>query len=143
MAGALGPGLAFARNRRGASAVEFAFILPILLLLLIAMIDVGYLMMTKNDMVRVTHEAARKLALSQFTEQQAEDFVKKRLERLGKNLKVEAVLPDRDAGEVDVTVSVSMPMADAILIDLIGLDHMDAFKSKNMATQITMQQEQQ
>ena len=107
------------------------------------MIDVGFLMMTKNDMVRVTHEAARKLALSQFTEQQAEDFVKQRLGRLGGNLKVEAVLPDRDAGEVDVTVSVSMPMADAILIDLIGLDHMDAFKTKNMATQITMQQELQ
>lgn len=132
---------ALVSGRRGASAVEFAFVVPILLLLLIGIVDVSVLMMTQSNMTRIATDTARRLSLSQMTESEALKHVQDKLSNLGENLEVEAVLPDSDAGEVDVMVAISIPMADVIPIDLVGMKNMNVFKTKSLQTQVTMRQE--
>ncbi len=49
------------RGQRGQSLVEFALILPIVLLLLLAVIDIGMLLSTKNSVAYASRQAARLL----------------------------------------------------------------------------------
>lgn len=51
------------RLDRGSSAVEFALVLPLLLLLLFGMIDFGRLLYTKVELSSAAREGARVLAL--------------------------------------------------------------------------------
>jgi len=145
----LGRWLSFTRGRRlalveeqdGVSAVEFAFVLPVILVLITGIINVGVLMLTQSDMVRVAQDAARALALAQMTEQETKTYVQDKLGRLGENLDVAVTLPDPDAGETDVAVTISVPMADVVPIDIIGMKNLNIFKKGALQTQITMRQE--
>ena len=70
------------RGQEGASALEFAFVLPILLFLLTGMIDAGHIFFMQNNMLNATREAARNLAVGQITtEQEAEDRQQRGLRR--------------------------------------------------------------
>lgn len=137
------PGAGLASDERGASAVEFAFVLPVLLLLLTGMIDIGVLMLTQNNMMRVAQNAARNLALAQMDEAQTETYIQTKLANLGASLVVDATLPNTAAvpPETDVTVSVSIPMADVLAIDIVGMKSLNVFKTGSLQTQVTMRQE--
>lgn len=132
---------ALVEGRDGVSAVEFAFVLPVILVLITGMIDIGVLMLTQTDMVRVAQDAARVLSLAQMTEVQTEAYVQGKLDNLGKTLNVDATLPDAAAGETDVTVTISIPMADVIPIDIVGIKNLNVFKKGSLQTRITMRQE--
>jgi Flp pilus assembly protein TadG len=58
------------RGERGASAVEFALLLPFLLLLVGGIIDLGRLFYTQNIVVNSAREGARMMALG-YTQTQA------------------------------------------------------------------------
>lgn len=51
-------------GRRGQSLVEFSLVVPILLLLLLGMVELGRAWMTKNVMTGATREAARVYVVS-------------------------------------------------------------------------------
>jgi len=133
--------MALVERRDGVSAVEFAFVLPVVLVLITGMIDIGVLMLTQTNMVRVAQDAARVLSLAQMTELQTEAYVQDKLGNLGETLKVDATLPDTDAGETDVTVTISIPMADVIPIDIVGIKNLNVFKTGALQSQVTMRQE--
>ena len=132
-----------ARKEDGASAVEFAFVLPLLLLLLTGTIDVGVLMLTQNNLMRVAQNAARNLSLAQMTELETEAYMRDKLSNLGANLVVDATLPNTAAvpPETDVTVTISVPMADVIPIDIVGAKKLDVFQTGSLQTQVVMRQE--
>ena len=123
--------------------VEFAFVLPILLLLLTGMVDVGMLMLTQNNMMRVAQSAARNLSTAQMNETETEAYIQGKLANLGGTLAVDATLPNTAAvpPETDVTVTISIPMVDVIPIDIVGLKNIQAFQSGSLQTQISMRQE--
>jgi Flp pilus assembly protein TadG len=54
----------FATNRRGAAAVEYAIILPVLLLFVLGIMDVGRLLWTYATLVSATDAAARCYAIA-------------------------------------------------------------------------------
>ncbi|WP_164103200.1 TadE/TadG family type IV pilus assembly protein [Candidatus Laterigemmans baculatus] len=56
------------RRRRGAAAVEFALIAPLMLLFTFGMIESARLMMVKNAAVQATREGARMAVLPSATE---------------------------------------------------------------------------
>lgn len=132
-----------ARREDGASAVEFAFVLPILLVLLTGMVNVGMLFLTQNNMMRVAQSAARNLSLAQMNETEAEAYIEGKLANLGGSLAVNATLPNTAAvpPETDVTVTLSIPMVDVIPIDIVGMRNVQAFQTGSLQTQITMPQE--
>lgn len=133
--------MALVEGQEGVSAVEFAFVLPVVLVLITGMINVGVLMFTQTDMVRVAQDAARRLSLAEMTEKQTVAYVQDKLGNLGKAVKVDATLPDTDAGETDVAVAIAVPMADVIPIDIIGLKHLNIFKRGALQARTTMRQE--
>ncbi len=55
---------AMARWRRGASAVEFAIILPLLLMSTLSVIELGTFLRQRREVVQATYEAARYAAAS-------------------------------------------------------------------------------
>lgn len=130
-----------AKQDDGASAVEFAFVLPVLLLLLTGMIDVGMLMLTQNNLMRTAQNAARNLAVAQMDELETEAYMRDKLSNLGSNLVVDARLPNAAAvpAETDVIVTISVPMADVIPIDVIGMKNL--FQIGSLQTQVVMRQE--
>ena len=54
----------FRRNRRGSAAVEFALVLPVLMLLLFGIIDFGRMMNARITLSEAAHEGARAAAVA-------------------------------------------------------------------------------
>ena len=56
------------RDRDGAAAVEFAFIVPILLLLFSGIVQFGSIMFLENHMTNVARETSRRVAVGELAE---------------------------------------------------------------------------
>lgn len=63
-----------ARGERGVAAVEAAIILPVLLLLIMGIIDLGRALATKQEVTHATREAVRVYAVTQDHARAAEAF---------------------------------------------------------------------
>ena len=131
-------GMRLWRDRRGASTLEFAFVLPFLLLLLTGMIDVGVLLLTQHNMFRVAQNSVRNLALGTMNDVQVVCYAEDKLSGLGANLSVVATLPAEP--DTDVSVTITVPIADVVPIDIIGVTN-TLFQSGTLQSQVTMLQE--
>ena len=125
-------------SRAGASALEFALVLPFLLLLLTGMVDAGVLLLTQHNMFRVAQNSARNLALGTMNDVQVVCYAEDKLSNLGANLNVVAVLPT--APSTDVSITVTVPIADVVPIDIVGITN-TLFQSGTLKSQVTMLQE--
>lgn len=67
-------------GRTGASAVEFAFVAPLMIMLTMGMLDVGRMVMVKQLLVNATREGARLAVLPGATTEQVESQVASQLE---------------------------------------------------------------
>jgi len=63
-----------ARRERGAALIEFAFILPVLILLVLGIIDFGRAYGAKQAMIHATREAVRVYAVTQSSVEAFEAF---------------------------------------------------------------------
>ena len=127
-----------ALGRDGLAAVEFALILPVLLLFLFGIIQFGFLVSVYNTMVHAAREGARGMAVEQLTESEGKTLTEQRLTAYG-NLPftVTTKAPDpANPADLDVEVSVSVPLEDAMLVDVLGLA-----ESQTVSTQIVMRRE--
>lgn len=126
------------KDQRGASALELALVLPFLLLILTGMIDAGMLLFTQHNMFRVAQNAARNLALGSMNEVQVVCYAEDKLSNLGANLNVVATLPVAPATDISVTITV--PVADVVPIDVIGATN-TLFQAGTLQSRVTMRQE--
>jgi len=124
------------RDRDGAAAVEFAFILPILLLLFSGIVQFGSVMFLENHMTNVARETSRRVAVGELAQADAVSSAQQALVNWGVNYEVTAATVDMGGGNQDIAVAISLPMADAALIDLLGV-----FQSGNLIATVTMRQE--
>lgn len=107
------------RDRRGASAVEFALVAPLLISLLLGIIQYGSLFLLQTRMTDTARDTARRLAVGELaTESDAEAYAEARLAGWSAPFTATAVLPD--PGEHDVSITISVPKAEAALINLVG-----------------------
>ncbi len=67
------------RDARGVTIVEFAAVLPVLLLLLLGLFDLGYRSYAQSVMQGALHEAARMATVGGFTNEQIDARVRERL----------------------------------------------------------------
>jgi Flp pilus assembly protein TadG len=124
------------RDQRGAAAVEFAFIMPILLLMFSGILQFGSVMFLENHMTNVAREASRRVAVGDLTQADAATAVQGALVNWGVTYEVSVATADVGGGNQDITVGISLPMSDAALMDVLGL-----FESGNLSTTVTMRME--
>ncbi len=124
------------RDRDGAAAVEFAFILPILLLLFSGIVQFGSVMFLENHMTNVARETSRRVAVGELAQADAVSSAQQALVNWGVNYEVTAATVDMGGGNQGIAVAISLPMADAALMDLLGV-----FQSGNLIATVTMRQE--
>ena len=109
----------FLSDRRGASALEFALVVPLLIGLLLGIIQYGSLFLLQTRMNDAARDTARRLAVGDLTtEAEAEEHAVARLADWSATFTAVAELPD--PGEHDVRVAITVPMAEAALINLVG-----------------------
>jgi Flp pilus assembly protein TadG len=104
------------RERDGATAVEFAFALPLIVLLMTGIVQLGGLFFLQNNMVNVAQDAARRLATGEMTATQVQTFAQGQLINWGV---VYTVTPS-EVGD-DASVVISVPLEQASLMDVLGL----------------------
>jgi Flp pilus assembly protein TadG len=123
---------------RGAAAVEFALILPLLLLFLFGVVQFGFLFSVYNTMTHAAREGARGMAVEQLNEADGELLTRARLSVYGGlPFTVVTDAPDPSVStDLDVTVAVSVPMADAMFVDVLGLAD-----GQTISTQVVMRRE--
>ena len=124
------------RDRDGAAAVEFAFILPILLLLFSGIVQFGAIMFLENHMTNVARETSRRIAVGELTQADAESSAQQALVNWGVNYQVSITPSSAGGGNQNITVAISLPMREAALMDVLGV-----FQSGNLTAAVTMRQE--
>ncbi len=125
------------RDERGVAAIEFAFILPVLVLMLTGMINLGALLFLQSNMGDVARDTARRLAVRELTAANAPSYAEGRLVNWGGTFTVTAAMPNpADPNDRDITVQISVPIADVSLVDIVGV-----FRTGNMTAASTMRQE--
>jgi len=109
-------------DRRGAIAVEFALVAPVLILFLLGIIQIGSAYFVQNSMLNTARELARRLATEQVTTADAESWALERLPRLTQRYVVAVTPPQPGTPNADAfRVVISMPLGDAVLVDPLGL----------------------
>ena len=124
------------RDRDGAAAVEFAFILPILLLLFSGIVQFGSIMFLENHMTNVARETSRRIAVGELAQADAASSAQQALVNWGVNYEVSVATIDVGGGNQNIAVAISLPMREAALMDLLGV-----FQSGNLTATVTMRQE--
>ncbi len=124
------------RDRDGVAAVEFAFVLPILLLLFSGIVQFGAIMFLENHMTNVARETSRRVAVGELAEADAADSAQQALVNWGVTYDVSVATVDVGGGYQDIAVTISLPMREATLMDVL-----DVFQSGNLTAVVTMRQE--
>lgn len=126
------------RSEGGATAVEFAFVLPVLLMILAGIIQFGAIFFLQNNMANAAREAARALAVGSIeTASQTSDLVDQKLVNWGVNFTVNTTMPDPDdPTDTDFTVVITAPLSEAAIFDYLGV-----FKSGTLRASASMREE--
>lgn len=103
-----------AARRSGAAAVEFAFVAPLLVLLVFGMIEFGRMIMVQQILVNAAREGARKAVLPGATDDMAKTTVNDYLKNTNISGHETAVSPSASnaTGGTSIAVSVSVPYKD-------------------------------
>lgn len=110
----------FWRDQRGASAVEFALIAPLLFGLLLGIIQYGSLFLIQSRMTDTARDTARRLAVGDLpTENAAAIYAASQLAQWSDSFSASAKLPVPP--DHDVSVSISVPKREVAWINLVGI----------------------
>ncbi len=115
------------RSERGVAAIEFAIVVPFVLLVLAGIIQFGFVLFLQSHVSDVARETARRVAVGEFEQAEAEQFAQNSLLNWGVTYTVAVTTPDPD-----VVVQISLPMSQAALIDLLGV-----FQSGTLSATVT------
>ncbi len=128
------------KDKSGANAVEFAIVVPVLLLIVLGIIQFGIILFTYNNMVQAAREAARTLAVQETTAADAQTIALNQLAFSGLPFTVTicepVTVPCAGAPLSDVSVTIAVPLSEATLVDILGL-----FATGDLEASVTMRKE--
>lgn len=106
-----------ARACSGAAAVEFAIVVPVFLLILFGIIQFGAILFLHNNMVNAARETTRRMAVAEMNTTEAEAYAANYLANWGLTFNVVATEPAPGVANGDVSVQITVPAADAVLVN--------------------------
>ena len=118
----------FISNQRGVAAVELAFVLPVLIILLTGIAQMGLIFFVQNNMVSVSQETARLVSLGELTAGEGQTYADGHLINWGMTYNISV----QQVGD-DIVVDIAVPLSDVALVDYLGL-----FKTGDLTTQSSM-----
>ncbi len=125
------------RSERGVAAIEFALVMPFILLALSGIIQFGFVLFLQSHVAHVARETARRVAVGEFEQAEAVQFAQDSLLKWGVTYTVGVTLPDpNDPNDTNIDVQISLPMSQAALIDILGL-----FQSGALTATVTAREE--
>ena len=105
--------------------MEFAFVLPALILLLTGIVQAGLIFFVQHSMVSVAQETARLVAVGELTTGEGQTYADGRLINWGMTYNISV---QQQAS--DIVVDIAVPLSDVALIDYLGF-----FSTGNLTTQ--------
>lgn len=126
------------RNDRGVAAVEFAFVAPILILIVAGIVQFGAVFFLQGNMGNAAREVARSLAVGAVaTQADAKKLAESKLTNWGVAFDVTVTFPDpSDPNDTDYTVTISAPLSEAAIFDILGV-----FKGNTLTAMASMREE--
>ena len=118
----------FRCSQRGVAAVEFAIVLPVLVILLTGIVQMGLMLFVGHNMVSVSQETARLVAVGELTTVEGQTYADDHLI----NWEMTYDISVQQQGS-DIVVDIAVPLSDVALIDFLGL-----FKSGDLKTRASM-----
>ncbi len=110
------------------AAVEFAFVLPVLTILLTGIVQMGLVFFVQHNMVSVAQETVRLVAVGELSTSQGQTYADGHLINWGMTYNISV----QQQGS-DIVVDIAVPLSDVALIDYLGL-----FRTGNLTTQTSM-----
>jgi Flp pilus assembly protein TadG len=125
-------------EENGAAMVEFTLFLPLFMLVLFGMIGFGAIFFVQNTMVNAARQAVRAMSVQNLTQAQARSVATTYLSGLPFTFQVTTTdcIPV-SAGQQDARVQITVPMAQAALINYLG-----AFTGRTLTAAVVMRKEQ-
>ena len=118
----------FRSSQRGVAAVEFAFVLPVFVILLTGIVQMGLMFLVQHSMVSVSQETVRLVAVGELTTAEGETYANDHLISWGMTYDISV----QQQGS-DIVVDIAVPFSDVALIDYLGL-----FQSGDMTARTSM-----
>lgn len=125
----------------GASAIEFALIIPFLLMLAGGIVEMANVFFVRSQLNEIVRDATRRLAVDSLSPDEARKFI---AERLAETTDAKGDIDvsetaEKEEDEVDVTVSLGVPLKDVLIFDfvadsLVGSDE----KAPELSVTVTM-----
>ncbi len=111
------------QDQRGVAAVEFAFVVPILVMIFAGITQFGLAFFLQGNMGFTAREVARSLAIGEIsTNSQAQTLADSKLSNWGVDFDVNTTFPDpNDPNNNDYTVVITAPLSEASIIDILGI----------------------
>jgi Flp pilus assembly protein TadG len=130
----------FRRDCRGASAVEFALVAPVLAALLLGGVEFGLVIYSQNTMQHATRDVARKLSVNFIDQSQARHEIRNQLPRWIGNksrILIQNTAPNDSQTNI-ITVDVTVRAADAGILNL----YTKMFGNWTISASVSMKQEE-
>ena len=118
----------FRSSQRGVAAVEFAIVLPVLMILLTGIVQMGIMFLVQHNMVSVSQETVRLVAVGELTTAEGETYADDHLINWDMTYDINV----QQQGS-DIVVDIALPLSDVALVDYLGL-----FESGNMTARSSM-----
>jgi hypothetical protein len=125
-------------DERGVAALEFAFVVPFLVIIFSGIVQFGAIFFVQNNMTNVAREVSRALSVGTIeTSAEAETLANGKLVNWGIGFNVSATIPDpNDPNDTDYTVVITAPLSDAAIFDILGV-----FQSGTLSARASMREE--
>ena len=131
------------RHERGAAAVEFAILAPVVIMILLAIADVANMLFMYNDMLNAARESARRVAAADETPAQGKSRAEAALAthhgKRGNKVPFTVTVTVPNGGNPNggnATVDVTATMSDMLILDLFRL-----FGNINVRATVNMRME--
>jgi len=119
-------------DMKGAIAVEFALVMPVLLLFMLGIVQFGSAFFMQNNMLNTARELARRLATDQVAVQDAASWAIDRLPTFSTSYDIDVTPPDPDNPDANFfRVVIAVPLADAVIVDPLGM-----FRTGNLRAEV-------